>query len=547
MKKIFDPEIEKCLKKVEEKIDLVYSPRYKEFRKYCEELFSYAIREESDMLFAKAYFYMMQYYASDNDCVNTISCAHEGIKYQLGVGEYELEARSYNVLGIYKNLMGDSVKAVEAYLKCLDLCTEHKLTYVQGMASYNLADLFQRNSCYERALHYYSMSDTLFGEVLKKDKDVYLLSNLSCLLCSEGHCFIALGYDGETATVTKRIREIYAQIADCGETRDNFGIHTFLAWSAYSRNEMDDCEKHIEFADQYFYQSDNYTDYMDDILYYVKLHIELGRIDRAVEVLDYFIGKCEADNASFYIYNQFLSKRIDCARKQENHEDYEKYTEKFLDAYTSRGLFNMDSILQAETSYKEAVRQKKAQEELSSQNKELLIKSNHDTLTRLPNRAYWHSYAEDILSRNIKSGRYVGVEILDIDYFKDVNDTYGHIEGDRYLVEVANALFYMTRQNKNIFAARYGGDEFVIVYNGMPNEEITEAMAKLGHTVNQIALPDNSPLGLPYVTISQGCCNCVPVGHNRLWDFLSVADVYLYKAKQSGKNAYFVDGWEKEE
>ncbi len=546
MKNKFDPEIEECLRTMEEKVDLVYSPQYREFRPYCEELFSYAIREESDILFARAYFYMMQYYASDNDCINTIGSANEGIKYQLGVAEYELAARSYNVLGIYKNLIGDSVKAVEAYLKCIDLCTEHNLLYVQGMASYNLADLFQRNSCYDRALYYYSMADSFFEEELKKGQDIYLLSNLSCLLCSSGHCFISLGRAADIEKATNRLQKVYDEISSLGGSRDAFGIHTFFARSAYSRKDYADCDKHISLADKYFHQSDNYTDYIDDILHYVRLHMDLGRIDRAVEVLDYFIEKCEADDASFYIYNQFLSKRIDCAKQRKNQAEYENYTEKFLEAYKSRGFFNMESMLQAESAYKEAARLKKAQEELSSQNKELLVKSNHDTLTRLPNRAYWHSFAEDILSRNTKYGRFVGVEILDIDHFKSVNDTYGHIEGDRYLVEVANALFYMVKQNKNIFAARYGGDEFVIVYNGMTNEEIEEAMKNLGHAVNQIVLPDNSPLGLPYITLSQGCCNCVPVAHNRLWDFLSVADQYLYKAKQSGKNTYFVAGWENE-
>ncbi len=541
MEKTYDTEIEECLRIIDEKIDIVYTPQYKEFLSYCEQLFNYAVREESDELFAKAYFCLMQYYASDNDCINTISSASEGVKYQLSTGNYELAARSYNVLGIYENLMGDYVKAVEAYLKCLDITTEHDLPYIHGMASYNLADLFQRNSCYERALHYYALADAFLDAQAKKEKDTYSLGNLCCFLGSSGHCLIAIGNLYEARENARRITEAYEQMKRLGESRDDFGILTFLAALAYAEGEIEQCKKQLAKAKEHFHQSDNYTDYLDDILFYIRLHMDLNRTDEAVEILDYFIGKCEEDDASFYIYSSFLSKRIECAKILKSSNDYEKYTDKFLKAYNSRGVFNMEAVLQAETNYKESARLQKAQAELSSQNEELLMKSNHDTLTRLPNRSYWHSYAENALSRAIKEGHHFGVEILDIDCFKNVNDTYGHIEGDRYLVEVANALFYMAKQNNNVFVARYGGDEFVVVYYNMSDEEIFECMKKLSDAAHQIALADNSPIGVPYITLSQGCCNRIPISINRLWDYLSKADKLLYQVKRDHKDGYIVN------
>ena len=183
------------------------------------------------------------------------------------------------------------------------------------------------------------------------------------------------------------------------------------------------------------------------------------------------------------------------------------------------------------------------QKEITEQNEKLMIKSNHDALTGLPNRAYWHSYAEDALAKAIRNGTTFGVEILDIDFFKSVNDTYGHIEGDYYLVHVADALSSLVQENEDEFAARYGGDEFVLVYTGKTDEEIRQMMAHLKSNMERIALPGTSPVGVDYITLSQGCCHCVPETKNRLWDYLAMADKLLYQVKKDGKNNYKVGSW----
>ncbi len=84
-------------------------------------------------------FYMMEYYASDNDCVNAISCGHEGIKYQLATQEYELVARTYNVLGVCNFVMGNFTKAVDYYLSSIDYSKEYRFAQIHGMAASNLA------------------------------------------------------------------------------------------------------------------------------------------------------------------------------------------------------------------------------------------------------------------------------------------------------------------------------------------------------------------------------------------------------------------------
>ena len=96
---------------------------------------------------------------------------------------------------------------------------------------------------------------------------------------------------------------------------------------------------------------------------------------------------------------------------------------------------------------------------------------------------------------------------------------------------------------KDVFAARYGGDEFVLVYTGKTDEEICQMMAHLKSNMERIALPGTSPVGVDYITLSQGCCHCVPETKNRLWDYLATADKLLYQVKKDGKNNYKVGRW----
>ena len=116
MKPNFDPVIEECIKEARANLYMIRTSRHTEYKPYCDRLFAYAASEQSDYLFAQAYYCMMQYYACVNDHINTVSCAMEGIKYQQNTQEYELVARSYNMLGIFTASTGNGSQAVDYYL-----------------------------------------------------------------------------------------------------------------------------------------------------------------------------------------------------------------------------------------------------------------------------------------------------------------------------------------------------------------------------------------------------------------------------------------------
>ena len=79
----------------------------------------------------------------------------------------------------------------------------------------------------------------------------------------------------------------------------------------------------------------------------------LEQYDEVTRILNYFIKKCEQDNASFFIYSMFMEKRIRCAAILKDQVGYLEYTKRFLESYWERGIYNLEAVVQAESAHNE--------------------------------------------------------------------------------------------------------------------------------------------------------------------------------------------------
>ncbi len=143
-------------------------------------------------------------------------------------------------------------------------------------------------------------------------------------------------------------------------------------------------------------------------------------------------------------------------------------------------------------------------------------------------------YLESLFDECFRKQIPLGLELLDIDYFKEFNDTYGHQAGDELLVKLADVLRNVA-MDPDVFVARYGGDEFVVAYRGMTDEQVMEKADRIRSRVKELNIPNKFSRGEKIVTVSQGIRNAVPVEGNRLWDFFYTADNALYSVKRSEK------------
>ena len=535
----FSPEITSCIKDVQDNFYLINTPDIHKYKPYCENLLAFAYKEHSDYLTSLAYFGLTYYYFCSNNFAETIQCALEGIKYQQNIHEYSFIARSYNILGLTTEAMGDSAKAVDYFLYSIDLSAQHQLHYERGMTEANLADTFHRTSNNERALFYYSEACRHLQKSYETSSFDTLIV-LCSLLCNQGYCLLAMNRKEEAIESTAALTSYLEELKKHNQPYKVFVVHTFYATFYNYIDEPEQAENHLKIAQNALLDLNSFNVYADDIRFYVQIVKKMHSAEELTDVLEFFIGHFETEQTPFYLFRSCLEERIECASTQNDQQALTKYSLRLLSLYKEHNIQQCQETLYAEKRHHENQLIQKQHYELIHRNQALLSQSQHDALTGLPNRAYLNDYAETTFSKAFKNQCTIGVEILDIDFFKSINDTYGHIEGDRYLGRLAEILHHIVKTNEGIFAARYGGDEFVIIYYNKTNDEITDIMDSLMKEAHSILLPNENPAGNSYLTLSQGCMNRIPTVTNRLWDFLAWADASLYDVKKNGKNSYLL-------
>lgn len=160
--------------------------------------------------------------------------------------------------------------------------------------------------------------------------------------------------------------------------------------------------------------------------------------------------------------------------------------------------------------------------------------SLHDSLTHLPLRRFFDERFKEELYRADRHKSPLSLALLDIDYFKVVNDTYGHQTGDRVLKEVAQVILKGLRQID--FPARYGGDEMVLLFPEAGGETAKGAATRLAQDIRQLKIPAKfSKAGVVQVTPSIGIAT-YPHDARTSKELLHRADEALYWVKSRGKN-----------
>jgi len=178
---------------------------------------------------------------------------------------------------------------------------------------------------------------------------------------------------------------------------------------------------------------------------------------------------------------------------------------------------------------------------LSNTIQDLFNKANIDPLTGLYNRRFMDSNMERVMRLLSRSDGILSVLMLDIDFFKRFNDTYGHDEGDRCLQAVSNALSHSVLR-VNDLVVRYGGEEFTVILPNTDKDGACFFAEKLLHSIRDLKILHEKNDAADFVTISIGVTTG-KVGFNHdLSMFLKQADTALYTSKETGRNKYsYVD------
>lgn len=205
---------------------------------------------------------------------------------------------------------------------------------------------------------------------------------------------------------------------------------------------------------------------------------------------------------------------------------------------------NYSSELQARLTFLRHVRNHRRAELLAAANSELRRRSRRDALTGLNNRAAFDSHFRRLWTESVRNGKPIAAVLIDVDHFKIVNDTQGHLFGDEVLKRVG-ALLLQSMRGKRDFVARYGGEEFVIL---LP-DTTAKAAAIVAERIRSLVQIAGSPAPQDETTSLRGLYTTVSCGVASLRatpaiapsELIARADRALYVAKSSGRNRVSTD------
>jgi len=195
----------------------------------------------------------------------------------------------------------------------------------------------------------------------------------------------------------------------------------------------------------------------------------------------------------------------------------------------------LERIVQVE----EAMKKSQAETaELKESLSEARAQADVDHLTHLPNRRAFERKLEQAAERAQRKGERLSLGFCDVDHFKSINDTHGHDAGDRVLVAIANTL--KRHAGKHLFAARHGGEEFVVLFPGLTAEDAAERLdeIRIDLSSRQMVNRDNGK-SFGKITFSAGVSAVQGADDTR--GALSRADEALYQAKEAGRDRVLIE------
>jgi len=183
----------------------------------------------------------------------------------------------------------------------------------------------------------------------------------------------------------------------------------------------------------------------------------------------------------------------------------------------------------------------KSQHELAEANAILQKLSSLDGLTGIPNRRRFDEVLKAEWQRSIRHSNSISLIMLDIDFFKFYNDTYGHQRGDDCLKQVAKSLDNSVQRETDV-VARYGGEEFAVILPETGSEGAFQVAETMRANIERQNIAHKASKVSDHVTISVGVATWVPERCSQCDKLITLADQALYKAKEKGRNRVISSG-----
>ena len=511
----YSSEIQELIHEIKEQ----RNARKRGYLKSCKQLLEFAKISNDEELLGFAYFYLGRcYYYTPDRTKEAMQTIKKSLVYAQKTNDYFVLSRIYNILGIDAANRGLEELALEYYMMSRRYSVQNDDIELRFIVEYNMGYTYLEMGDLEESLRFFMKAYRLTKK--NKNNTSYFVRYLIC--CVVGILYMHQKKIDRVEKVFHEMELLEKQygkkIPEAFDEPLNY-IFRITYYEMIGETELKE-EMQQAFLKQLSAES-LAVDSISDLVRYCETLVVAGKLELAskyIHILKPIIESAEVPHVSLDYYRMMVAyaeKKQDEAAKAYAINSYYAYSQKQVMERKKAFAFYSEMI--------EAV------EEIRLENIRLAKEARTDSLTKLPNRLEMMEVGENWFERSREEGVSFGVEIFDIDKFKEYNDTFGHQIGDRCLEEIGKVLNSFMQDN--IFAARYGGDEFLICYYDMTDQEIMEKAKALRDAFKKICI-ETGGKNICGISVSQGIRNTVPGEDNKMWDYMYSADSALYEVKK---------------
>ena len=494
----------------------------------CQKVMEYAADTGSQKLAGLGLYYLAEYYWQNDQYENTLQCLTESIGYLKNEQMYELLARTYNMMGAVSDRKNNRMVALSSYYNCLQYAEKYHFYYIQGMAESNIAYTLVRMRLRQEAIQHYRTAIDFYS---KSEKTYQLNYNRINCMIECGCCHMYMGEMEEALRLWNQIEQIIREAPESYYSKITLEMYR-ISCELLQGHKEEALKLAADLLEQ-LSDRDVFEEIMDELVILAGI-LAILPDGKYLEELFRIIDEKHIEEH----YNIFLDLypfKSELLQKKGLTWEYIDYTRQYFDIYEKYQQENREALINVIELQNRLKNVTLDWTNMKASNRELESLAMHDELTGLANRTFLHEYLTSSFEHAYEEHELMGVELMDIDFFKEYNDHYGHLAGDQCLKAIAGVLRKQQVPGK-IFCARYGGDEFMILYTGMTVEKIRRAAEDILREVRKLKLLHERSNCSSYVSVSQGVFVRIPVGNNKEWDFTSRADDLLYKAKNCGRD-----------
>ncbi len=499
----------------------------------CDKLEEYGTAQNDDALIGYACFVRGELYYHRNDVVGFYREMLKCMEPFEHIGEWGYLAMADNMLGIMSLNRGNAPFALDYYYRAESICKQYSLPDIEWVVQMNMGALFLSVGSPDEAIKHY---DIAYRYILDHKEMPSFRQSLTAVAVGLGRSYMQKD-DMTTASRYEAIIEV--QCTPYLTKDEEINVYCFLARYYSEKNAPDEKNHAIRKVIGAFSPNLAIMDFFDDLYDFLSLLLETGDYTTFSSLLAPINAMAEK-TAIKHMEQRLLDLLLQFYSCIGDMDSYKKAAVKF---YENEQIMVHENDLMIKSMIKLRQSFYRLSEENSliyAESRSFEKKSETDPLTGMYNRFRLNRYGDVAFRRGLKNHTGIAVEILDIDFFKEYNDNYGHQAGDRVIQYIADCIRKLQKDH-NIFAARYGGDEFVLIYENYTEQEVFALAKELKQIINKgHIVHEYSRTSSKFVTISQGVYWGIPEEDGSVWHFLHEADGLLYKVKTKTRNSIMV-------